>query len=114
MEMIVLFGMVLGLLFLGAPVAVALGLSSPGMSTTTANATDPADYGVATGMRGTISQVGVTAGLQTMVIALGGEYTGDAFFGSFLLGFAVAAVGFVLALFISEQTRGRSTTDSVV
>ena len=50
---------------------IALGLSMPGMSTTVANATDPADYGVAIGMRGTLTQVGVTAGLQTMVIALG-------------------------------------------
>lgn len=84
---------------------VALGLSSPGMSTTIANATDPADYGVATGMRGTMAQVGVTAGLQTMVIALGGRYTGDAFFASFLLGASAAAVGLVLAMFISERTR---------
>ena len=92
---------IVGLIASGA----ALGLSLPGLSTTIGNATDPADYGVATGMRATITQIGVTAGLQTMVVALGGEFTEAAFLRSFMVAFGVAAVGFVLALSIAEHTR---------
>ena len=77
----------------------------PGLAATSANATDPEDYGVASGMRGTISQIGVTAGIQTMVIALGAERTSEAFASSYALGLTVACLGLVISLAIKNTPR---------
>lgn len=95
------------------------GIVSPAMAATIANATDPADYGVVSGMRNTISQVGVTAGAQTMTVMLGDEHTARAFVRSFTLGAAVCAVGVALAWFVrsthrrvpSPARRGRDVAD---
>ena len=78
----------LGLLL---PIGLGLGIATPGLVVASANASDPQDFGVSTGMRTTITQVGVTAGIQSMTIALGTSYTPSAFAGSFWLGCTVAA-----------------------
>jgi MFS family permease len=77
-----------------------LGIATPGLTAAAANASDPQDYGVASGMRTTLTQIGVTAGIQSMTIALGTTYTPSAFAGSFVLGCIVAAVGTALAFTI--------------
>ena len=44
---------------------VGLGIATPGLTASSAAASDPKDYGVTSGMRTTITQIGVTAGIQT-------------------------------------------------
>lgn len=76
---------------------LGLGIATPGLVVAAANASDPKDFGVSTGMRTTLTQVGVTAGIQSMTIALGTTYTPGAFAGSFWLGCGVAAAATALA-----------------
>lgn len=87
---------VLGLVLCG----LGLGIATPGLTVVAAEASDPADYGVTSGMRTTLTQIGVTAGIQSMTIALGSDHTPQAYARSFWLGGAVAAVCTVLALTI--------------
>ena len=82
---------------------VGLGVSTPGLTAASAAASDPKDFGVTSGMRTTITQVGVTAGIQTMTIMVGTQYTPNAFAGSFLLGCGVAIVGTAAALTIRNN-----------
>jgi MFS family permease len=81
---------------------LGLGVATPGLTVAAANASDPQDFGVSTGMRTTITQVGVTAGIQSMTIALGTSYTPEAFAGSFWLGCAVASAATLLALAVRD------------
>ena len=88
---------------------VGQGISMPGLTTAAANAVDPADYGVTTGMRSLITQIGMTAGIQTMVIAAGGELTGDALSFSYVLGGAVALGAVILAAATLEREMPAAT-----
>ncbi len=87
---------VIGLVLSG----VGLGVATPGLTAASAAASDPVDFGVTSGMRTTITQIGVTAGIQTMTIMVGTHYTPNAFAGSFLLGCGVAIAGTAAALTI--------------
>jgi predicted MFS family arabinose efflux permease len=89
---------VVGLVLAG----LGLGIATPGLVVASANASDPRDFGVSTGMRTTLTQVGVTAGIQSMTIALGTSYTPSAFANSFWLGCMVAAAATLLAFTIRE------------
>ena len=84
---------------------VGMAIVSPPMAATVANVADPADYGIVSGMRGTIGQVGVTAGVQTMAVTLGTTYTPDGFAASFHLGGAVALAGLAMACFVRLGAR---------
>ena len=86
-------------------VAVGHGIQLPSLTTTASDAVEPEDYGVASGMRGTLSQVGVTTGMQTMIIVAGTEITGNSLANSYLLGAAAAVVAVFLALAISPRSR---------
>lgn len=94
---------------------VGFGMVAPAMAATIVNVTDPADYGVVSGMRNTISQVGVTAGAQTMTVMIGAESVASGFRSSFLLGAGVASVGLVLSLLVRSSVvpklRRRSAFD---
>jgi MFS family permease len=93
----------IGIIIVGLVLAgLGLGIATPGLVVASANASDPQDFGVSTGMRTTITQVGVTAGIQSMTIALGTSYTPSAFAGSFWLGCTVAAAATLLALTIRD------------
>lgn len=81
---------------------LGLGVATPGLSVAAANASDVEDLGVSAGMRATLNQVGVTAGIQSMTIALGSSYTPSAFAGSFWLGCGVAGIATLLALFVRD------------
>ena len=86
-------------------VAVGHGIQLPSLTTTASDAVEPEDYGVASGMRGTLSQVGVTTGMQTMIIVAGTEITGNSLANSYLLGAGAAVVAVFLALAISPRSR---------
>ncbi|HEX7095209.1 MAG TPA: MFS transporter, partial [Acidimicrobiales bacterium] len=93
----------IGLVVVGLVLAgLGLGVATPGLSVAVANASEVGDLGVSTGMRTTLNQVGVTAGIQSMTIALGSSYTPGAFARSFWLGCAVAVISTVLALFVRD------------
>ena len=86
-------------------VAIGHGIQLPSLTTTASDAVEPEDYGVASGMRGTLTQVGVTTGMQTMVIMIGTNITGNSLANSYLLGAAAAAVAAALSLAISPGSR---------
>ena len=60
---------------------------------------------MASGMRGTLTQVGVTTGMQTMVIMIGTDITGSSLASSYLLGAGAAIVAVALSLAISPGSR---------
>jgi MFS family permease len=94
--------LVLSLLLAGA----GAGSASSSVATLTADASDPADYGMATGMRSVLIQVGVTAGIQTLTVVLGDGRAGEDFVLPFLLASGVAAIGVVLATFVRADSAG--------
>ncbi|WP_419849871.1 MFS transporter [Candidatus Poriferisocius sp.] len=86
-------------------VAIGHGIQLPSLTTTASDAVEPEDYGVASGMRGTLTQVGVTTGMQTMVIVIGTDITGNSLANSYLLGAAAAVLAVALSLAISPRPR---------
>ena len=90
-------------------VAIGHGIQLPSLTTTASDAVEPEDYGVASGMRGTLTQVGVTTGMQTMVIMIGTNITGTTLANSYLLGAAAAVLAVALSLAISPGSRVSST-----
>ncbi|MCY3863448.1 MAG: MFS transporter [bacterium] len=86
-------------------VAIGHGIQLPSLTTTASDAVEPEDYGVASGMRGTLTQVGVTTGMQTMVIMIGTDITGNSLASSYLLGAGAAIIAVALSLAISPGSR---------
>ena len=86
-------------------VAFGHGIQLPSLTTTASDAVEPEDYGVASGMRGTLTQVGVTTGMQTMVIVIGTDITGTSLANSYLLGAGAAVLAVALSLAISPRPR---------
>ena len=86
-------------------VAIGHGIQLPSLTTTASDAVAPEDYGVASGMRGTLTQVGVTTGMQTMVIMIGTDITGNSLASSYLLGAGAAIIAVALSLAISPRSR---------
>ena len=86
-------------------VAIGHGIQLPSLTTTASDAVEPEDYGVASGMRGTLTQVGVTTGMQTMVIVIGTDITGTSLANSYLLGAGAAVLAVALSLAISPRPR---------
>ena len=56
-------------------------------------------------MRGTLTQVGVTTGMQTMVVMIGTDITGNSLASSYLLGAGAAILAAALSLAISPGSR---------
>ena len=79
-------------------VAIGHGIQLPSLTTTASDAVEPEDYGVASGMRGTLTQVGVTTGMQTMVIMIGTNITANSLASSYLLGAGAAILAVALSL----------------
>ncbi len=84
-------------------VAIGHGVQLPSLTTTASDAVEPEDFGVASGMRGTLTQVGVTAGMQAMIIVAGDTITGDTLASSYLLGAGAAVVAALLSVAISPR-----------
>ena len=95
--------LVIGLLLAG----MGAGAASSSVATLTADASDPADYGMATGMRGVLIQIGVTGGIQTLTVMLGADRDASAFIAPFVLAAGVAAVGILIAMLIQPADRVR-------
>jgi len=88
---------------------IGLGVSSPSMAATIANAVDEDDLGIAGAAQQLLTQVGVVAGIQLMqdvqvsaqdTLGLVGSYHR-----AYLLGGAVAALGVVSAAFVRRSGR---------
>ncbi|HUF96612.1 MAG TPA: MFS transporter [Ilumatobacter sp.] len=85
-----------GLLFSG----LAAGLAAPSYATVLADAVDPGDLGVASGMGTTMMNIGVLLGIQSMFTVLGDGRAPTDFASVFAFGAAVAALSVVGALIV--------------
>jgi MFS family permease len=77
---------------------VASGLSSPGTASMVAGAVDREDLGIANGMSQQVQFIGIVAGIQTMLVALGDHPSTSQYASTFLFGAAVAFLGLLAAL----------------
>jgi MFS family permease len=88
---------------------VGLGVSSPSMAATIANAVDEDDLGIAGAAQQLLTQVGVVAGIQLMQTVQVSAQDSLGLVGSYhrayLLGGAVAAIGVVSAAFVRRSGR---------
>jgi EmrB/QacA subfamily drug resistance transporter len=88
---------------------LGLGVSSPSMAATIANAVDEDDLGIAGAAQQLLTQVGVVAGIQLMqTVQVSAEDTlglVDSYHRAYLLGAGVAALGVVTALFVRSSRR---------
>ena len=95
---------------------MGLGVSSPAMTATVANAVDEDDLGVAGAMQQLVVQVGAVIGIQVMQTVQIGMEPARGIVGSYrvayLVGAAVCALAVVSALFI-ERTRSEELTPAV-
>jgi MFS family permease len=95
-------------LFIAALVlsGLAMGLASPSYSTSLANAVDPHDLGIASGMGSTMMNIGMLTGIQAMFVVLGDGRAPDDFARTYLFGGAVAAISVVGGLIMRPERRG--------
>jgi len=88
---------------------IGLGVSSPAMVATVANAVDEADLGVAGALQQLMNQVASVVGVTVLQAVQVGSEAHSGLVGSygnaFLVGAGACAVGVVLALFIERETR---------
>jgi len=95
-----------------------IGAAQPRIASAVANSVDDKDLGIAGATQQLVAQVGTTLGMNGLeavqVATRGSTSLGGSYRNAFLLGAAVAAIGFVLALFMvdpGEKLRGaRSNT----
>jgi EmrB/QacA subfamily drug resistance transporter len=101
-------GNALVLLALGLS-GVGLGIASPAIAASVANAVDHDDLGIASAAQQLTTQVGVVAGIQVLETVQTARRHSSGLVGSFheayLLGAAVAAVGVVASLFLRRAPR---------
>jgi EmrB/QacA subfamily drug resistance transporter len=88
---------------------IGLGVSSPSMAATVANAVDEADLGIAGAAQQLLTQVGVVAGIQLMLTVQVTRLDASGLIGSYrdayLLGAAVSALAIVTATFVRRSRR---------
>lgn len=88
---------------------IGLGMSSPAMTATVANAVDESDLGVAAAMQQLMTQVGAVVGVQVMqtVQTLTEDRSGfvESFGNAYLVGAAVCVLGAVAAVVIQPAVR---------
>jgi EmrB/QacA subfamily drug resistance transporter len=90
---------------------MGLGALSPAMTSSLANAIDPADLGVWGAAQQMLNQVGAVTGIQVLrtvqEVTEGRLGLADSYGLAYLVGAGAAAVGLVLALFVSNSRRSR-------
>jgi MFS family permease len=94
----------------------AMGVASPSFSAALANAVDPHDLGIASGMGSTMMNIGMLTGIQTMFVVLGDGRTPDDFARTYLFGGVVATIGILGGLIMRPARRrapARGIADSV-
>jgi MFS family permease len=89
---------------------VGLGIASPSISSSVANAVDEESLGIASAAQQLMTQVGVVAGIQVMATVQAAREPTDGLAGSFrsayLVGAFVAALGVACAAFLRSAQRG--------
>jgi EmrB/QacA subfamily drug resistance transporter len=97
---------------------IGLGVSSPSMAATIANAVDQADLGIAGAVQQMLTQVGVVAGIQlmqTLQVALAdGRGLVESYQAAYYLGAAVCCLGVVTAAFVRPTERGGAAEPAAV
>jgi MFS family permease len=83
---------------------VGMGIATPAMNATVANAVDPSDLGVASAAAQLMAQIGTVSGIQLMQTVQVARESADGLAGSYhaayLLGAVVAALAFVTSRFV--------------
>ncbi len=84
---------------------LGLGISSPSLISSVANAVGPDDLGVANAAQIMVTQIGVVAGIQVLSTLQGGETSASSFTVAYLVGGAMALVGLVASCFVQSAAR---------
>lgn len=97
---------ILGLVFAGLALSgLGLGMASPSLSSSVANAVDAGSLGIANATQSMVSQIGVVAGIQVLTtIEASGSGSGG-FATAYLVGGAIAVIGVVAAFFVRSADR---------
>lgn len=86
---------------------IGMGISTPAMNATVANAVDPEDLGVASAASQLMSQVGTVAGIQIMqtvqVAREGADGLAGSYHAAYLVGAVVAGLGIVASSFVRRS-----------
>jgi MFS family permease len=80
------------------------GISQPSVAAMVAGAVDEADLGIANGMSQQVMFIGIVSGIQTMNVLVGDGAGAGRFAATFGLGLAVATLGLVAALGVSDRS----------
>ena len=86
---------------------VGAGLLGPPSAAMVAGAVDPEDVGVANGMSQQVLFIGIVAGIQTMLVAVGDDPTTSQYAWTFVFGAGVAALGLLAAVAARASRRAR-------
>lgn len=95
---------IVGLTFSG----LGLGICSPSLTSSIANAVDAADLGVANAAQAMVSQIGVVAGMQILTTVADSGRGGAPFASAYLVGGAVAVISIVAAWSVRSADRSRT------
>ena len=90
---------------------VGAGLLQPPSAAMVAGAVDPEDIGIANGMSQQVMFIGIVAGIQTMLVAVGDNPTTSQYGWTFLFGAGVAALGLLAA--VGARARSGAKADPV-
>jgi EmrB/QacA subfamily drug resistance transporter len=94
---------------------IGMGISTPAMNATVANAVDPEDLGVASAASQLMSQVGTVAGIQIMqtvqVAREGADGLAGSYHAAYLVGAVVAGFGILASSFVRRSDAGSAETD---
>jgi MFS family permease len=89
---------------------LGLGAASPSLIASVANTVGDADLGVANAAQAMVAQVGVSVGIQTMVVVQSSGSGPSAYSLAYLVGGVVAACGVVAASFVRSLERAPAAT----
>ena len=99
----------LGLVIVGLMLSgVSAGLGSPAYQVMVANSVEDKNLGVANGMSQTVMWIGIVLGIQTMLAFAGDDPSLGRLRSTFMIGAAVAAIGYVAPLFATTRRRAKT------
>jgi EmrB/QacA subfamily drug resistance transporter len=97
---------------------IGLGSLSPAMTSSLANAIDPAELGVWGAAQQMLNQIGAVTGIQVLqtvqAMTVGSAGLGDSYGYAYQVGMVAAALGLVLAWFVRSSRRLQATEPTVV
>ncbi|MCZ7535156.1 MAG: MFS transporter [Acidimicrobiia bacterium] len=99
-------GEVIGLVFAGLALSgFGLGVASPSLSSSVANAVDSGDLGIASATHSMVSQIGVVAGIQVLTTIEATRSGANGFATAYAAGGAIAVIGVIAAGFVRSADR---------